>query len=353
MKLCIIKTSSLGDIVQSFPVVQYLKDRLPNAEIDWVVERAHQELVQSHPEIAQVISVDTRSWRKAPFSKTTWEEITAFRNQMQQTPYDAVFDLQGNLKSGLLLSLTKSSCKVGFGWSSAPECLNGLFTQQKFTPPPGQNIREDYLSLAKGWMKDVAPYTDPGIRLQISAEQKKQIQTILAHRGPGKKVLVSAGSAWRNKQVPKEALIPFLQYLQRKTACHFLFIWGSQEERAEAEILQKSTEQSQVLERLPLPVLQNLMGEIDLVIAMDSLPLHLAGSIGTPTFSLFGPSSAKKYQPVGKNNGSFQGSCPYGRRFEKRCPILRKCTTGACLREQPADALFLALCSSDAWSIFL
>jgi heptosyltransferase-1 len=154
-------------------------------------------------------------------------------------------------------------------------------------------------------------------------------------------VVVCPGSAWRNKQLTPATLEAFLTLLHAHIKCHYLFVWGSQEEKGMAEKLQKEfTGNSQIVDKMSLPMLQNLMAMSDLVIAMDSLPLHLSGTTKTPSFSVFGASSAAKYKPLGTHHHSFQGSCPYGRSFVKRCPILRTCPTGACIRDLQAQELF-------------
>jgi heptosyltransferase-1 len=84
------------------------------------------------------------------------------------------------------------------------------------------------------------------------------------------------------------------------------------------------------------------MDSVDLVVAMDSLPLHLAGTTKVKTFSVFGASLASKFKPAGKKHLTLQGHCPYGRVFEKRCPILRTCPTGACIRSLTGKAVFNA-----------
>ena len=73
---------------------------------------------------------------------------------------------------------------------------------------------------------------------------------------------------------------------------------------------------------------------------MDSLPLHLAGTSGTATFSVFGASSAQKYKPLGIAHQAVQGVCPYGKVFERRCPVLRTCPTGLCIKSILGDDLY-------------
>ena len=106
---------------------------------------------------------------------------------------------------------------------------------------------------------------------------------------------------------------------------------------------------SVVVDRLPLPTWQNLMDEVDLVIAVDSSALHLCGTTSTPSFSIFGPTSQRVFKPMGERHFAVQGSCPYGRTFEKQCPVLRSCPTGACIKELTVEELFEAFQSQHAF----
>lgn len=340
-KICLVKTSSLGDIVHIFPVVSYLKDRYSEVLIDWVVEENCRELVSAHPQVHRAVAVQTKRWRQNPFSKESRSEIAHYKRTVNASSYDIVFDLQGNLKSGLLTSLIRSSCKVGFSLKSVPEWPNTLFTHKRFTTPPGKSIQEDYLNLVKAYFGDERPYFPTPIALNISEKERAHVEALTADSRY--KILVSPGSAWRNKQLKETTLLAFLKKIEPSLNCQFLFAWGSKEEQAQATALHEAfVEKSLLLPKLPLAVLQNLMGKVDLVIAMDSLPLHLAGSAGTATFSFFGPSLAAKYRPLGSQHSSFQGSCPYGRTFEKRCPVLRTCPTGACLRDVQLEEVLRA-----------
>jgi len=343
MNILIIKTSSLGDIVHTFPVLHYLRKKFPTATLDWVVEKPFKGLVEAHPFINQTLTIDTKKWRKGWLSKKLPQEIAAFRNQLQAKQYDTVFDLQSNIKSGFVTFLAKSNTKIGFGWRTVHELPNLLFTNHHINPPSGLNIRDDYLKLVQIYFEDHMPFDGSAIQLNISAEQKAALKRILnhSHLQQGPKLLVCPGSAWRNKQLSKEALSEFLQHVQRHLNACFLFVWGTPEEKQHVEELQEVfPSQSVIVDRLALPLLQNLMDQVNLVIAMDSLPLHLAGTTTTPTYSVFGASSAFKFKPMGSQHIAYQGTCPYGKKFEKRCPILRTCKTGSCIRSISGQQLF-------------
>ncbi len=379
MRILVVKTSSLGDILHTFPILDYLREHLPHAEIDWVVERPFADLLQRHPRVKRTLVVDTKRWRKG----RGWKEMGAFRRELRQERYDWVFDLQGNCKSGLITLLARGAEKVGFGRKSVPEWPNLVATRRRFNPPLGRNIREDYLHLVAKAL-DLPDKLPPSItRLTVSDRERAQVEAFLAHpKLQGEKILVCPGSAWPNKRLPLDTLVTFCSQTSARLTpdCDpsssgrgrgwsegtypdeagfvnpdekgcalddrllsmpsglggairgFIWLWGNDEERGVAhQLLQNFGQTSLMAPKLSLPALQYLMGQVDLVVTMDSLPLHLAGLTETPTYSLFGPSLAAKYAPIGEQHTSLQGACPYGRTFTKRCPKLRSCPTGACM----------------------
>lgn len=345
MKILIVKTSSLGDLIHVFPVVDYLKEKYPEAQIDWIVEKPFAELIVAHPKINQVLTIQSKLWRKSFWKPSVWRDVAAFRRLLQSNIYDLVFDLQGNTKSGFITGLARSDNKVGFARGSVPEWPNLLFTKRRFTPPSGQNIRSDYLSIVQQYFGDSAPFVGKSVQLKINEQNSNDLKALLENTllKDRNRILVCPGSAWPNKQTSKETLKGFLQLLSNEEPSCFLFAWGSAEEESIVRELHTSfPENSLVIPRLSLSVLQNLMAGMNLVIAMDSLPLHLAGTTGVKTFGIFGASSASKYNPVGPQHLAIQGTCPYGQRFDKRCPVLRTCPTGACIKELTPNNLKIA-----------
>jgi heptosyltransferase I len=99
LKILIVKLSSLGDVLHTLPVVHDIRQALPNAQIDWVVEGAFAGVLRRCEGINRVITCDLRTWRKAPFSSATRTAWRACKAALQLESYDAVIDLQGLTKS--------------------------------------------------------------------------------------------------------------------------------------------------------------------------------------------------------------------------------------------------------------
>ena len=66
MNILIVKLSSLGDVVHAMPAVQDIRRALPQARIDWVVERGFAPLVQRCEGVRRVVPLELRRWSKAP-----------------------------------------------------------------------------------------------------------------------------------------------------------------------------------------------------------------------------------------------------------------------------------------------
>lgn len=333
MKILINKTSALGDVIHCYPVISYLKEKFPDATIDWIVEKHCHELVSSHPVINKVHIVETKKWRKKLFSKETYSEFQRVKSDLQRQQYDVMFDLQGNCKSGLFTFLAKAKVKVGFGKKTVPEWPNLFVTDVKYDPPQQVNVRNTYLYLVQSYFQDFSSPKEAKILLRMTAEEKEQVETVWENiplpNSPT--IAVCPGANWKNKKLTNKTLQRICEEYPGES--NFLFIWGNLEEKKQADCLSHHFPgKSLLVPKLSLSALQNLFSQVDLVIAMDSLPLHLAGVAGTSTLSFFGPSLAEIYQPIGEGHRSFQGKCPYGVSFGKRCPKLRTCPTGACLR---------------------
>src|SRR5438876_794286 len=57
-RICLIKPSSLGDVIQALPVLSALRGRFPRAHIAWVISRAYSGLLEGHPHL----DVADRAW---------------------------------------------------------------------------------------------------------------------------------------------------------------------------------------------------------------------------------------------------------------------------------------------------
>jgi heptosyltransferase-1 len=100
MRILLVKLSSLGDVVQTLPVLSDILRAQPQAQMDWVVEESFASLLQSVPAIERVLVYAQRRWRKRPFDARVRSEQRSFRQSLHQCTYDVVLDAQGQAVAG-------------------------------------------------------------------------------------------------------------------------------------------------------------------------------------------------------------------------------------------------------------
>ena len=132
MRILIVKTSSLGDVIHNLPVVSDIRRHFPDAVVDWCVEDSFAAIPRLHPGVGKIIPVAVRRWRKKIFKAATWREITRFRRDLQVAPYDAVVDTQGLVKSALMSSQAIGPA-LGYDADSAREPMAARFYDRNFS----------------------------------------------------------------------------------------------------------------------------------------------------------------------------------------------------------------------------
>lgn len=324
-KFLIVKMSAIGDILHSLNVAQYLKRKFSDALVVWVTEKRFEGLVGASPYVDEVIAIDMKALKLRPIKLLF--SLYSFRKLLRKHTYDVLFDLQGNCKSALMTLLAKAFDKVGF--KNVAEWPNLLVTRTKFDIDPTLQIEEQYVSLVKSYYQDTQ---ETSLDSHILKETEKFPEEWLMENTL-KKIMICPGSHWKNKQLSEETLVVFLRHLEKEYYPHFVFIWGQEKEKEQAIRLAALYPNSKVVGALPWALWQSLMRKMDCVIAVDSCALQLAALAGVPTFSIYGPSSSKVYKPLGEKHHSYQGGCPYGEVFTKRCRVLRRCSTGACIKD--------------------
>lgn len=332
MKILIVKTSSIGDIIQSFHVLNYLKNKHQNVEIDWVVEERFSDIVKAHPFVNKVILLDTKKWKKSLLKLKTLKDICCSIKNLRKEKYDVLFDLQGNFKSSLVCFFSRAKSKAGFGIKSVSEKVNLLFINHRINVYNSLNIRQQYLFLVQKYYQDTIDFTiNP-----FDFHSDNEIDSLFKL----KQIVVSIGSNWFSKKLDLKDLKEFLLRINKKFNASFLFIWNTEEELDQVKELNEHINSSYIMPRMSLVDIQKLLKESLILISMDSSILHLCGTTKTPSFSIFGPSSSFIYKPLGEIHYSYQGTCPYNITFIKRCKYLRKCKTAYCIKKIDMDDLF-------------
>jgi heptosyltransferase-1 len=120
MRILIVRTSAIGDVVFSSALPAAIRRSHPDAHIAWLVEPGIHELLLADPDIDEVIPFSKAEWVKPvegrPASLELWRRVRQLRRELHARRFDLALDLQGLLKSGFLTWLSGAP-RGGSGWA--------------------------------------------------------------------------------------------------------------------------------------------------------------------------------------------------------------------------------------------
>lgn len=305
MKVALVKLSSLGDVVHALPAAAALRARLPGARVAWVVERREAALLYGNAAVDEVVPVDTRGWRRCltPVGAAAVAgALSELRRHLRAARFDVAIDLQGLVKSGLLVAATRAPLRIGFAVAQCRERLSALCTNRRVTPPPAaRHVVEQYLALLEP-LGVHAPSVEFPLPVNASAEER--MDEFLGRSGvkPGSRlVVVNPGAGGADKRWPAERFGALARRLTAEAGASVLVVWGP-EEAALAETIVGADPPGHALLAPPtdLPELLALLRRASVVVGGDTGPVHLAAALGVPCVGLYGPTSVERNGPWGQ-----------------------------------------------------
>ena len=276
MRVLLVKTSSLGDVLHTMPALTDAAQRLAGIRFDWVVEEAFMEVPAWHAAVDTVIPVALRRWRHSPLKVLRAGEPQVAVRQLRKQHYDLVIDAQGLLKSALITRLARGP-RAGLNHDSAREPLAARAYQRKYAVPRQQHAVQRVRQLIAAALGYALPATDPdyGIKLHVT-DQVREPYLVFLH-----------GTTWPTKHWPE----PYWSELAGMAAAGGLQVklpWGNTVERARAERIAAIHDAVEVLPRLSLGELATLIASASAVVGVDTGLVHLAAALGTSCITLYG-----------------------------------------------------------------
>ena len=328
MRVLIVKMSALGDIIHALPVLSYLHQVSPGIEVDWVVEEPFRELLEGNRLIARLHTVRTKVWRRAPLAGATRREIAGVKDALQERRYDIVFDIQGNLKSGMVDRLTGCGNVIGFSSDLLQEKINLLFTTRQIP-----SRRHDYHVTDQCLRVVSVPFGRDfkGMTLtteiSTSAEEDGAAAALLSTLSDGLVFLCHCGTTWETKFWYDEGWVSLgKSLLALYPDATLLFSCGNAAEREKVTGFASAIGRgARVLDRFPLKGFAALLKKVDLVIGGDTGPVHIAAAVGTPTVSLYRASDGKRSGPRGDHDVIIQAPLPCTACFRTHCDKDAEC----------------------------
>ncbi len=267
----VIQTSFLGDTILTTPLLATLAARGP---VDAVVTPLGATILRGNPAVRELVVFDKRG------ADAGLRGVRRMASRLRAGGYTTAYMAQGSLRSAVLARAAHIARRVGFDTSAG----RSLYTERVHYHRE-QHHAERLWRLAAG---DDAPSPDADAirpRLYPGADERAQVDALLAGFTGGPLVGLAPGSIWGTKRWPH-----FASLVAAIDGVRFAII-GSTEDSTVAETV-ASVAADRVLDvtgRLSLLASAELISRCAVLVANDSAPTHLASGVGTPTITLFGP----------------------------------------------------------------
>lgn len=320
-KILVAKLRHHGDVLLSSPVFTLLKKHYPSASIDAYLYKETYPMLEEHPAIDGFILYDKK--KKSPLKKLFYEMKILWT--IRRKKYDLVINLTEGDRGALAAKISKAPFRVGFDPENA-----GMKGKKEFYTHIARHchgIRHtvernlDVLRAIGIFPKE----EERELTFVISKKEEDLIQALLEENeiDPANFFLVHPVSRWLFKCLPEETMASIVSYLASLGGKVILTASNDEKEKAMNEKIAKLANSKNVVDfsgKVSLKGLGALIKKANLLVCVDSVPLHLASALKSPVLALFGPTSEKNWAPW-KN--------PYARVFVKNHPC-RPCYMPGC-----------------------
>lgn len=309
MRVLLVKTSSLGDVIHALPALTDAARAIPGITFDWVVEEGFAEIPTWHPAVGRVIPVAIRRWRKNIWQTIKSGEWRRFKQSLRAEKYDLVIDAQGLVKSAWLTRYVNAPV-AGLDKNSAREPLASRFYQRRLAVARGQHAVErlrQLFAVALGYdlPKGLGDY---GLDVERLIE--------LPRNKPY--VLFLHGTTWDTKHWP-EVYWRDLALRMADKGVEVRLPWGNPAEKARAERIANGLSNAVVLPKLNLAGVARVLASASACVAVDTGLGHLAAALDVPTISLFGPTNPGLTGAYGKVQIHLASDFPCAPCLQKKC----------------------------------
>lgn len=269
MKILIIQTAFIGDVILATPLIEKLHQFYPDAEIDFLLRKGNESLLDNHPFLNRILVFDKKHER--------YKHLFQLIKEVRTASYDWVINAHRFFSSGLITALSGAKKKIGFDKNP----LSFFYSHKvqhhiSASDKQGHEVKRN-LSL-------IEKFTDYELTRPKLYPNEQDFKRI---RPEGEYICIAPASIWFTKQFPANKWIELIDGIGDR---YTIFLLGGKEDVALCkEIQEKSTSSKIEIVAGKLSFLQAaaLMKNARMNFVNDSAPLHLATAVNAPVTAIF------------------------------------------------------------------
>jgi lipopolysaccharide heptosyltransferase I len=291
MKILIVKLGSIGDIVHTLPSLAAIRRALPEAHVEWAVERRAAEILRDNPLVDRLIELDTKALRR--WRPVSGETLLAPRQQLRRlraSAFDVALDFQGLLKSAFIARLSRASRTYGFAPPALREPASRFLLHHTVNVPLDANVIHKNLALAAAALGIEVPSGGDELEFPfgVSVEHEREAEEAVA-LVEGNFAILNAGGGWPTKLWSADRYGALADALSSEHDLRSFVTYGPGERELAESIVNASRSGAAQAVSLSLKGFYALARRAALYVGGDTGPTHLAVAAGAPVVGLFGP----------------------------------------------------------------
>lgn len=298
-RVLVTKLRHHGDVLLSSPVFQVLRNHAPDVEVDALVYSETRDMLEGHPAISRIHTID-RAWKRQGLASQARHESALVRT-LRERRYQLVVHLTDHWRGAWLAQVLRPR------WSVAPARAGALWDwsfSHRYKLPRGTPRHTVELNLDALRRLGIYPEeAEKALVMEPGPDARARVDRLIADAGlaPRGFIQVHPTSRWLFKSWTEERNAELLRRLARDG--NRIVITAAPDAREKAIV-------GRILEAAAVPVtdlsgaltlreMAALSGQARLFFGVDSAPMHIAAAMGTPVVALFGPSGEKEWGPWG------------------------------------------------------
>lgn len=315
-KILVIQTAFIGDVILATSLIEVLKQEFPQAQIDFLLRKGNESLIQTNPHLNQILIWD----------KKNHKFLSLFKNllKIRKEKYDLVLNIQRFLNSGILTAFSGAKQTVGFDKNP----LSFLFTRKIEHQIPHQ-IHNGYyhevernLQLAQRFISGSYSKFELKPKLYFDQHDEQKIKDLKLSK---KYIVLAPASVWYTKQWH---ISKWQELIDKVSIDIQIVLIGAPTDLPHLETLSRNSgELINLAGKLSLRQSALLMQQARRVFVNDSAPLHLASSVNAHTTAIFCSTIPDfGYGPLSDDSKLIQleprlECMPCGLHGKKTCPL--------------------------------
>ncbi|MBN3778052.1 lipopolysaccharide heptosyltransferase I [Burkholderia sp. Ac-20345] len=279
-RILIVKVTSLGDVVQTLPVVADLHHAFPGVTVDWAVDESCAEVVRWHPGVSTVLCAPLRRFKKLR-NAGDLKAISASIGALRAHRYDAVIDLHGVYKSAIISALARAARRVGYQTQDLGETGARFAYSHRFGPRPDCDAWHG-MRVSAG---EALGYRPEGIATYgVVPPQGVSLPAAVTDGAPF--MLLFHATSNPDKKWPADHWADLATQMMAR-GVRVLLPWGSSAEHDDAKDIAARAPGSVVLPAMTVRELGAALGRAALVAGVDTGFVHMAHALQRPTVMIF------------------------------------------------------------------